>query len=328
MTMIKTTYLGLELKSPIIAGSSELTNNIDNLIKIEQAGAGAVVLKSLFEEQIKQEQRNTSYKSRHTFGYIEAEDYISNYVNEHQISEYLALISKAKGHLNIPVIASINCISSSEWISYAKEIEIAGADALELNLFVMSSDPERYPEDNEDVYFDIINDVKREIKIPISFKISPYFSSLAYTVKKLSWTGVAGIVLFNRYYAPDIDIDNLKVVSSNVYSSPSEISTSLKWISMLSDIVDCDLCASTGVHDGNAVIKQILAGAKAVQVCSVLYKDGFDVITTMNNRINEWMEEKHFETIECFRGRLSLKRSENPAAWERVQYMHYFAGIE
>ncbi|MEI7596112.1 MAG: dihydroorotate dehydrogenase-like protein [Bacteroidota bacterium] len=329
MANLSTKYLGLDLKSPIIVSSSELTNDIENLKKFEQLGAGAIVLKSLFEEQITIESRHSqSYNKRYGFSYPEVEDYISNYSHKNTLAEYIDFLKKAKSELTIPVIASINCVSSSEWVSFAREIEKAGADALELNLFVLPSDPDRFPEDNEDVYFDLVNNIKRETSLPISLKISTYFSSIAYTIKKLSWTGVSGIVLFNRFYSPDIDIDNLTINSSAVFSKPEDISTSLKWIAIMSEQVDCDLCSSTGVHDGTGAIKQLLAGAKAVMICSTLYKNGFEQITAINKQIETWMDSKNFSTIEDFRGKLCANKAENPAAWERVQFMKYYSGIE
>lgn len=328
MADISTTYAGLHLQSPIIIGSSGLTNKIDNIKIFERLGAGAVVLKSLFEEQIRQEILIQLNGNQGNFIYPEAFDYISQYSRDQEVTKYLELISEAKKQVSIPIIASINCVSSAEWITYALQMEQAGADALELNIFVLPSDPAISSEKNEKVYFDIISQVIKEIKIPVTVKISYYFSSLAKTAIEMSWTGIKGLVMFNRFYSPDIDIDEMKIVSSGIFSSPEEITISLRWVAMLSDRLYCDVCASTGVHDGSGLIKHLLAGAKAVQVASTLYKNGYERISVMNNELKNWMIIKGYEKTSDFIGKLSQKKDFNPAALERVQFMKYFAGIE
>ncbi len=328
MTDLRTKYMGLSLRNPIIVGSSGLTNTVEKIKEIESLGAGAVVLKSLFEEQINFQIHKSVSQSESIYSYPEAQDYIGNYTKETSVSEYLDLIRKCKSSVSIPIIASINCVSSAEWMSFAKKIQDAGADALELNIFILPSDPKRNSEQNEQIYFDIAMAMVKQISIPIALKISYYFSSLANTVLKLSWTGIKGMVLFNRFYSPDIDIDKFEVTSSNVLSSPEEISTSLRWVAMLSDRLHCDIAASTGVHDGAGVVKQLLAGAKAVQITSCLYKKGTPVIPEMLKFLEEWMEKHGFKTTNEFIGKMSFKETENPAAYERVQFMKHFAGIE
>jgi len=320
--------MGLKLKNPIIVGSSGLTNSVENVKEIAKEGAGAVVLKSLFEEQINQAASHTFDQGEFNNYYPEAQDYIQNYSTENDVTTYLSLIKDCKSSVDIPIIASINCMSSSEWVSFAKKIEDAGADALELNIFVLPSDPNKSGSDNEKVYFDIIEKVKEIVSIPIALKLSYYFSGLAKTIEMLSWTGIKSLVLFNRFFSPDIDIDKMEIKSSNVFSSPAEIVTSLRWVAMLSDNVKCDIAASTGVHNGESVIKQLLVGAKVVQIASVLYKKGFKEIPIMLKDIDNWMTENSFDEIDDFRGRMSLKKSHNPAAYERVQFMKYFSGIE
>lgn len=328
MANIATTYMGLSLSSPVIIGSSGLTSSIDNIKEFAARGAGAVVLKSLFEEQIKYEIAHTTSHEITSNLYPEAQDYIANYSHNHRVDEYLELIRSAKREVSIPIIASINCISSEEWVTFARKIESAGADALELNVFIMPSDPSFGAEHNEKVYFAILDEVKKLISIPIALKISYYFSGLAKMALKLSWAGAKGLVLFNRFYSPDININTMKVVATNVFSTPEEISTSLRWVAMLSDRVYCDICASTGVHDSEGLIKQLLAGAKAVQIASTLYKNGFDRIDEMNSGLKSWMEQHGYEKIEDFVGKMSFKKAENPGAYERVQFMKHFAGIE
>ncbi|MHC1775059.1 MAG: dihydroorotate dehydrogenase-like protein [Lentimicrobium sp.] len=328
MTNIETTYMGLKLCSPVIIGSSGLTSSIENIIEFEKRGAGAIVLKSLFEEQIKYEISSTASHQSSANYYPEAHDYIANYSHNHRVGEYLNLIRNARQAVKIPVIASINCITADEWTSFARKIEEAGADALELNIFVMPSDPNMGAEQNEKIYFSILDEVNKQVKIPVSLKISYYFSGLAKTALKLSWAGAKGIVLFNRFYSPDINIETMKVVATNVFSTPDEITTSLRWVAMLSDRLYCDIAASTGVHDSTGLIKQLLAGAKAVQIASTLYKNGFNRIDEMNAGLRTWMEKHGYKDTREFIGIMSFRKTENPAAYERVQFMKHFAGIE
>jgi dihydroorotate dehydrogenase (fumarate) len=325
---LSTKYMGLSLRNPLIIGSCGLTNSVEKVIELEKGGAGAVVLKSLFEEQINHQIAKSLSQTDSVYHYPEATDYISNYSKEHDISQYLDLIRKCKAAVKIPVIASINCISASEWIAFARKIQEAGADALELNIFILPSDPKRNSEQNEKVYFDIVMAVMKEISLPVAVKISPYFAGLANTALKLSWTGIAGMVLFNRFYSPDIDIKTMGVVPSHVLSTPEEMSLSLRWVAMLSDRVHCDIAASTGIGNGESVVKQLLAGAMATQVVSAIYKGGNGVIGEMLKTIEAWMKEKNFTTTKDFIGRMSLSQGDNPGAWERVQFMKHFSGIE
>lgn len=320
--------MGLTLKNPIIVGSSGLTNSVENVIEIEKNGAGAIVLKSLFEEQILHSASSVLLQNLPANNYPEADDYIKNYTRTKDVDRYLDLIRLSKTAVSIPIIASINCISWNEWITFAKQIEDAGADALELNVFVLPSDPTKAGAENEATYFKVIEKVLKEVSIPVSLKISFYFSSLSQTVVKLSWTGVKSIVLFNRFYSPDIDIENFELKTTNVFSTPAELALPLRWIAMLSHQVKCDLAASTGIHDGHAAIKQLLAGAKAVQVASVLYKKGFKEIGIMLEQIESWMLRKGFQSVDQFVGKMSVKDRKNPADFERVQFMKHFSGIE
>ncbi|MCF8219260.1 MAG: dihydroorotate dehydrogenase-like protein [Bacteroidales bacterium] len=329
MADLKTNYLGLELKNPIIVGSSRLTSTVNSIKDIESKGAGAVVLKSLFEEQIEYEAEKVfAEQEGEGFHYQEATDYIKGYSKDHKVGDYLKLIKEAKASVDIPIIASVNCVSAREWTSFAKKLEEAGADALELNIFILPSDPNHEGRDNEKMYFEIAEKVKKKVNIPVALKVSYYFSGLAKTLRELSWAGVDGLVLFNRFFSPDIDIDNFKITSSFVFSSPEELAISLRWVAMMSGIVHCDLAASTGIHDGKAVIKQLLAGAKATQVTSILYKSGLGKITEMKQELEAWMDKHGYKTIDEFRGKMSQKEAENPAAFERVQFMKHFSGIE
>jgi dihydroorotate dehydrogenase (fumarate) len=328
MADLSTSYMGLSLRNPIIAGSSGLTNSLENIIRIYEHGAGAIVLKSLFEEQIQAAVNKTFNHHENNYDYPEAFDYITHYTRENDLERYLKLIRDAKSAVSIPVIASINCISASEWVTFAKNIQDAGADALELNIFLLPSDPRRKADQHEQVYIDILQSVMRQVKIPVSAKISYYFSGLTNMVLQLSWTGISGLVLFNRFYSPDIDIDKFEITAGHVYSTPGENALTLRWIAMLSDKVQCDIAASTGIHDGEAAIKQMLAGAKAVQLASVLYQKGFEQIGIITKDIADWMDRHEFATTNDFIGKMSYREAKNPASYERVQFMKHFAGIE
>lgn len=325
MATLTTNYLGLKLKNPIIVGSSGLTNSVEKIKKIEAAGAGAVVLKSLFEEQILHEANHQIHTSVGT-DHPEAIEYIQNFNRENSVDEYLRLIQDAKSQVSIPVIASVNCFSASEWIDFAKRIESAGADAIELNIFMLNTDKNSDAATYEELYYKIVKDITSSIKIPVAIKLSPYFSNLVQVVDKLSAFGAKGVVLFNRFYEPDVDIEKLSLSTSSVLSTPNDIRNSLRWIGIVSGKAkNIDVTSSTGVHDGEAVIKQLLAGATAVQICSTIYKNGNEVIGQMLKKLDDWMNSKEFDSIEDFRGMLSYKNIKNPALYERVQFMKHFS---
>lgn len=332
MADLTTKYLGLTLRNPIIVGSSGLTDSVDGIKDLEKNGAGAVVLKSLFEEQIRLDVENMLKEVNEddlTYSrYSETFDYIDHHIKQDSLSNYLNLIKKAKNDVLIPVIASINCFSSREWTTFAREIELAGADALELNIFQLPSDLSLSHEASLKVYFEVIEKVLDVVKIPVAIKISWFFSNLGEFIQILSQTGVAGIVLFNRFFSPDIDIDKMEIVPTNKLSTPDELSTSLRWIALMSGRIKCDLAASTGIHDGKAVIKQLLAGANAVQVVSTLYKNGNGQIQTILAELEDWMEINRYNALDQFRGKMSQERSKNPAVYERMQFMKYYSGIE
>lgn len=328
MVSLQTNYLGLSLSSPLLVGSSGLTNSVSNIVEFEKLGAGAVVLKSLFEEQIQNEIHYTLSQDESINQYPEALDYISNYSKTNSLDIYLKLISDCKKAVKIPIIASINCVSAAEWMDYSTKIEQAGADALELNVFVLPSNSEKTGIENEKLYFDILSGIKQRVRIPVSIKLSSYFSGLAEMVKRLDWSGVDGLVLFNRFFSPDIDIVNQKLSATHIFSTPDEIYNSLRWIALLSDQVKCDLAATTGVHDAEGMIKMLLSGAKVVEVVSTLYKNGNQQITEILSGLKIWMEQMNYSSIHDFNGTMSFKKAANPAAYERVQFMKHYAGIE
>jgi dihydroorotate dehydrogenase (fumarate) len=326
MTDLTTKYLGLKLKNPVVAGSCGLTGSLAKIRELADAGVGAVVLKSLFEEQIEADLK--SNLEVYQTDYPEAYDYVKEYTRDSAVSDYLDLISDAKRELDIPVIASLNCVTAAEWTSFAVRIAKAGADALEINISLLPSDPRKSCGDYEQIYFDVVNKVTAGLTIPIALKMSSYSSSLASLVSRLFWTGkVGGFVLFNRYYRPDIDIDSLSLTSAGVLSHPAEISTPLRWVALLSGMVEADFAGSTGVHDGAGAVKLILAGARTVQTVSTLYQNGAGQATKIVSDLKTWMEGHSCTGIEQFRGRLSYTFGSDQSAFERIQFMKHYAGI-
>lgn len=332
MADLSTKYLGITLSSPVIAGSSGLTNSVKDIKELEQNGAGAVVLKSLFEEQIMLEADYRLKKAQEDgmmyADYSETLDYIDLHVKEKELNTYLELVRKASNEVHIPVIASINCVSTMEWISFAKQIEGAGAKALELNVFVMPFNDKKRCDKNEKLTYDILKKVRQIITIPVSVKISPYFSNLGHVIEELEANGAGGVVLFNRFASPDIDIKNMRVTVGEKLSTPQEMANTLRWIAIMASRVKMDLAASTGIHDGEAVVKQLLAGATVTQVTSVIYKHGPKVLVEINKALNDWMEDRGYNYIDQFRGKLSQASSQNPDAYERLQFMKYFSEIK
>lgn len=321
--------MGLDLPSPVVASSSGITDNVENLRVLEEHGVGAVVLKSLFEEEIVAEMEHARMQmERPGFTFPETADMFDFVDTETGMVNYLELIRGAKETVQVPVIASINCISAQKWTYFAQEIESQGADGIELNVFLMPSDFDAGgPEEFEQRYFEIVRRVLDQVSIPVSLKVSPYFTVLARTLDKLSRTGIRGLVLFNRFFSPDYDLDEQAIVPTNVFSTPAELALSLRWIAIMHGRVGCDLAASTGVHDGAGLIKQILAGAQVVQVASVLYEEGLGVISQMTNRLSQWMGEHGYATLDEFRGNLSRHKVANPAAYDRVQFVKNFRSM-
>jgi dihydroorotate dehydrogenase (fumarate) len=322
MITINTQYLGLELHSPVIVGSSNFTSKVESIAEAEAAGAGAVVLKSLFEEQIVSQAHSMSVRE----SYPEADDYLQYYTRTNSVDSYLDLIAGARKAVKIPVIASINCFSPKGWMDFAVEIEKAGASALEVNIFFIPTDKHESCIDSEAVYFRIIDNLKKKLRIPVSVKIGMRFSNLLNFVWQMYNHGAAGVVMFNRFYEPDFDINNLNIVPATVLSNPIEQRYVLRWIGMVSaQDIKMDISASTGVYSGEDAIKYLLAGATTVQVCSALYKRGFTVVTEINEALRRWMDIKEFTRISDFRGKLNYKNVENPSLFERSQFMKHYS---
>lgn len=326
MKDLSTTYLGLDLKNPLIVGSCGFTNSVKTIRELAQNGAGAVVLKSLFEEQILADL--SANLESYTTDYPGATDYVREYTRGNEVEAYLKLIAGAKKEVDIPVIASVNCVSAREWTAFAKSVENEGADAIELNVSLLPSNPKLTSEQAERQYIDIVSSVSEMVAIPVALKMSHYSASLANLIQKLSRTEkIKGFVLFNRYYTPDIDIDKMVVKCADILSSPAEGAFSLRWIALLSGLVEKDLVASTGVHDSEGVVKQLLAGATAVQIVSTVYKNGMGQIGTILEGLESWMDQKSYEKLSDFRGQLSYEKIAEPAVFERTQFMKYYGGL-
>jgi dihydroorotate dehydrogenase (fumarate) len=325
MINLASNYMGLALKNPIIAGSSGLTNSVNQIKQLEEAGAGAVVLKSLFEEQIKMDVRGVMASNEQNT-YPEAEDYIRNYTRINSLNKYLDFVREVKAAVSIPIIASINCTTVNDWTEFARDIEAAGADALELNIYEIPIDRNISAESYDKIYLDILRSVKKKIKIPIAVKISPYFSNIVRMVDQLIANGAVAVVMFNRFYTPDFNLDTLEFTSSEVMSSPADMTRGLRWTGIVKGkLPRVEIAASTGIHDGQGVIKQILAGAQVVQLCSTLYINGFEVIGQIESELKTFMEKWNFETPDAFRAKLSYQNIKSPAVYERAQFMKYFS---
>ncbi len=351
MIDLSTKYMGLSLRNPLVVASSSMTGSLDGVMQAAAAGAGAVVLKSLFEEQIAAE---TSALGKHAdyAGHTEAAEYLQGYGMELGPQEYLQLISDSVKAVEIPVIASLNCFSYNRWADYAQKIEAAGAAGLELNIGLLPTRGGQKGRAIEERYYQILHEVKTRIKIPVALKIGPYFSSFGevaehlghdraeappFTVgwcgpgentTRITWRKADALVLFNRFYQLDIDIDNIELVPGNPLSTSAEITTALRWIALLHKRIESDLAATTGIHQGRDVIKQLLAGATVVQVCSTLMKNGFTHLGQILDDVEEWMKNHQFSRIDQFRGRLSQAQSEEPEKYERLQYIKLFVGLE
>ncbi len=325
---LTTKFMGLKLKNPIIAGSSGLTSHMAGILDLEKNGVAAIVLKSLFEEQII---FNYSSKLREVgleAQYPEARDYISHHTKRKAVDEYIELIINCKKVLSIPVIASINCVTPSEWTTFASELELAGADALELNMFFIPADPQKMGGVIEESYLEIIHEIMKKVSVPVCVKVSPYFSGLSNSLLRFSFTGIKGMVLFNRFFSPDIDIDDLKVTAGPIYSGPDEIYLPMRWLAMLSDRIYCDLAASSGIHDGKGLIKVLLAGAKAAEIASVFYTKGTGEISSMLKYLEDYLMRHHYSSVSEIIGKMSMRQVPNPVDYERVQFIKYYSGIE
>lgn len=322
---LSTTYMGLKLKNPLIVSSSRITSTVEDVTKCAEHGAGAIVLKSLFEEQFLANTDRLMDQDQTYFWFPEAVDFINRHSKDYGINDYVKLIRGSKDNTDVPIIASVNCLTAHEWPHYSQRLVDAGADGIELNVFIVPRDEKTDSRELEDLYVEIVKEVRKNVSVPIAIKIGPFFTNGFKIAHRLCEAGVNGIVVFNRFYRPDIDIDAESITRPNYLSCPQEMGQPLRWVSLFSTHVSCDIAGNTGIHDGSGMIKMLLAGAAAAQVCSTLYINGLGYIDTMVNDLRKWMQWKGYESIDEFKGKLT-KRHENVAAFERVQFLKQALG--
>ncbi|NPV76512.1 MAG: dihydroorotate dehydrogenase-like protein [Anaerolineae bacterium] len=323
MIDLTTSYLGLQLKNPLVAAASPLSKKLSNVRKLEDAGVSAVVMYSLFEEQISHESRALDYfLSRGTESFAEALSYFPE-MEHYNIGpdEYLNLIQKLKSSIDIPVIASLNGVSTGGWIEYAHRMQQAGADALELNIYYIPTDFDITSKDLEQSYVNLVSDLRKQIRIPLAVKLSPFFTALPSLARQLVEAGAGGLVLFNRFYQPDLDIEMLEVIPSLELSTSSELRLPLRWVAILYGRISADLALTTGIHSAEDIIKGIMAGASVVQPASALLRNGIHWAKEALSGIEEWMEKFEYESVRQMRGSMSQQAVAEPAAFERANYM-------
>lgn len=321
---LTTTYLGLTLRSPLVpSAAAPLTEDIDQIKRMEDAGAGAVVLHSLFEEQLVHEKFELHHHLTYgTESFAESLTYFPEPDEFHVGPElYLDHIRKAKESVAIPIIASLNGYTPGGWVEYAQLMQQAGADAIELNVYYVPTDFNLTGAEVEQNYIDILRDVKSEVTIPVSIKLSPYFSNFANMAKRLDDAGADGLVLFNRFYQPDIDLDNLEVYPHLILSSPQDSRLPMRWIAILYSRIGADLAATSGVQKGQDALKMLMAGAKITQICSVLLRHGIEHIQVIEQGMLHWMEEHEYESVQQMQGSMSQRYCPDSSAFERAQYM-------
>ncbi len=325
---LETTYLGLRLGCPLVPSASPLSEEIDNLRRMEDAGAGAVVLHSLFEEQIEQEARTLAhYLSHGTDSYAESLTYFPE-PREHRFGpdEYLEHVRRAKQAVRIPVIASLNGSTTGGWLTYARRIEEAGADALEVNLYHIPADIGASGRDVEERALEVVRQVRGSVRLPLAVKIGPYFSALGDMACRLAEAGANGLVLFNRFYQPDIDLETLEVRPNVLLSAPHELRLPLRWIAILSGRVPLSLAATTGIHTHEDVLKMLMAGADVTMMCSALLRHGIDHLRTVRADLLRWMEEREYTSVGQMKGSMSQRSCADPTAFERASYMKALTG--
>ncbi|KRT77580.1 MAG: dihydroorotate oxidase, dihydroorotate dehydrogenase (fumarate) [Armatimonadetes bacterium CSP1-3] len=325
---LSTTYLGFRLPHPLMPGASPMVDSLDTVQRLEEAGAAAIVMHSLFEEQILQEQWATIYHMDvHAESFGEALSYFPR-PGEFALGpeQYLAQIARIKKAVHIPVIASLNGTTAGGWVEYARRMEEAGADALELNVYYLATDPEEPAATVEQRTLDILRTVKQTVSIPVAVKLSPFFSSLAHFATELDVAGADALILFNRFYQPDIDIEQLEVTPRLELSNSSELLLRLRWLAILSEKVRCSLAVTGGVHTARDAIRAIMAGAHAVQMVSALLRGGPAYLRTVLDEMTTWMEEHEYTSLRQMRGSMSLARCPDPAAFERANYIRVLQG--
>lgn len=325
---LSTEYLGLKLSSPLVASASPLSRSLDSSRQLEDAGAAAIVMYSLFEEELRQQEEETArFMINQGIGFGEADSFLpfdSRY--QHGLDQYLEQLAELKKTLHIPVIASLNGTSLDGWIEHGKLLQDAGADALELNVYYLSADPDESGAAVEARYLELLKALRASVEIPIAMKLSPYFSGLAHFIKSLEQAGADGVVLFNRFYQPDIDLDDLQVTSQLQWSRSADAQLPLRWVALLYGKVKLSLATTSGVRGADDVLKMILAGADVSQMCSILLEKGPKYLNTIKNDLIDWLEEYEYTSIGDIKGQLSKQRCANPSLFERSNYIHLLDG--
>jgi dihydroorotate dehydrogenase (fumarate) len=320
---LKTTYLGLNLRTPLVVSASPLSESLDSIRRLEDAGASAIVLYSLFEEQIRYERYELHQQTTQgTESYPEA---LSYFPDPHELSvgpeAYLQHIARAKQAVMVPIIASLNGSTPGGWTSFAKQIQQAGADALELNLYAVPTDMKLVGADLEQQFIDVLKAVKAEVTVPVAVKLSPFFTNFANMAKRFDENGANGLVLFNRFYQPDIELESLEVAPHVFYSTPMAMRLPLRWIAILYDRLGASLAATSGIHRGTDALKMLMAGADVTMLCSVLMRHGIDRLRVIEEEMMNWMREHEYESVQQLKGSLSHKNCPDSTAFERAQYM-------
>ncbi len=320
---LTTKYLGLDLRTPLVPAASPLSEDLNNIKRMEDAGASAVVLHSLFEEQVRSEQDLVQYHMM--YGTDSFPESLTFFPKPAEFmtgpEEYLNKIRKAKESVGIPVIASLNGAAIGGWIDYARKIQQAGADAIELNMYSIPTEMDRMSTEIEQAYVDIAHAVKTVVSIPVAMKLSPYFSNMANMAKRLDQAGINGLVLFNRFYQPDINLETMEVEANINLSTPHDMRLPLRWIAILYGRVKADLAATSGIHDAKDVVKVLMAGAAVTMLCSVLLGKGFDVLREIETEMRNWLSDHDYQSVGQLQGSMSQKSCADPSAFERAQYM-------
>jgi dihydroorotate dehydrogenase (fumarate) len=330
MIDLSTKYLGMKLRSPLVASASPLSREVDGICRMEEAGASAVVLYSLFEEQLHQEEADLNYHlAAGTESYAESLTYFPQASEFHTGPEgYLEHIRKAKASVGIPIIASLNGSTLGGWTKFAAEIERAGADALECNVYYIPTDPKLTAADIENTYLNILRAVKAAVSIPVAIKLSPFFSNLSNMAHRLDEAGADALVLFNRFYQPDIDLEELEIRPSVLLSTPQALRLPLTWIGILHGRVKADLAATGGVHNAEDAVKLLMVGANVTMLCSALMRNGINHLRHVERELRDWMEEHEYESVTQMQGSMSQLHSADPSAFERAQYMRAVKGMQ
>lgn len=320
---LRTNYLGFNLRTPLVPSASPLTEKLDNVKRMEDAGAAAIVFHSLFEEQLRRDHHDLQfYLDQGTESYAESLTFFPEQADFKVGPEaYLENIAAAKRAVSIPIIGSLNGASFGGWMKYAKEIEQAGADALELNIYTIPSDPRQTAEDIESSCLTILASIKAQVKIPIAVKLSPFFTNFAHFAHRASRHGANGLVLFNRFYQPDIELETLEISPNILLSTPMAMRLPMRWIAMLYGRIGADLAATSGIHRATDALKMLMAGADVIMLCSVLLRRGIEHLKVIEQEMVAWMEEHEYESVEQLKGSMSQKNCPDPGAFERAQYM-------